>query len=161
MEDPFFIVNLYEMDVHKSLNSYICYAKKLTIVCICNRLPKGNIKISGNEKVTIMVKSGKKINCPVTASIELIGGKWKTIILYSLLSGTRRFGEIAVRIPDISRKVLTEQLKELESDGLILREQYKEIPPRVEYSLTELGKSLSPVFRELEIWGTENLLSKE
>ena len=108
-----------------------------------------------------MVKSGKKINCPVTASIELIGGKWKTIILYSLLSGTRRFGEIAVRIPDISRKVLTEQLKELESDGLILREQYKEIPPRVEYSLTELGKSLSPVFRELEIWVTENLLSKE
>ena len=161
MEDPFFIVNLYEMDVHKSLNSYICYAKKLTIVCICNRLRKGNIKISGNEKVTIMVKSGKKINCPVTASIELIGGKWKTIILYSLLSGTRRFGEIAVRIPDISRKVLTEQLKELESDGLILREQYKEIPPRVEYSLTDLGKSLSPVFRELEIWGTENLLSKE
>ena len=161
MEDPFFIVNLYETDVHKSLNSYICYAKKLTIVCICNRLRKGNIKISGNEKVTIMVKSGKKINCPVTASLELIGGKWKTIILYSLLSGTRRFGEIAVRIPDISRKVLTEQLKELESDGLILREQYKEIPPRVEYSLTELGKSLSPVFRELEIWGTENLLSKE
>lgn len=107
-----------------------------------------------------MIKSGKKINCPVTVSIELIGGKWKTIILYSLLSGTRRFGEIAVRIPDISRKVLTEQLKELESDGLIVREQYKEIPPRVEYSLTELGKSLSSVFRELEIWGTENLLAK-
>lgn len=155
------MVNLYKMDERKSLNSYICYAKKLTIVCICNRLRKGNIKISGNEKVTIIVKSAKKINCPVTASIELIGGKWKTIILYSLLSGTRRFGEIAVRIPDISRKVLTEQLKELESDGLILREQYKEIPPRVEYSLTDLGKSLSPVFRELEIWGTENLLSKE
>ena len=107
-----------------------------------------------------MIKSGKKINCPVTASIELIGGKWKTIILYSLLSGTRRFGEIAVRIPDISRKVLTEQLKELESDGLIVREQYKEIPPRVEYSLTDLGKSLSSVFRELEIWGTVNLLTK-
>ena len=107
-----------------------------------------------------MIKSGKKINCPVTASIELIGGKWKTIILYSLLSGTRRFGEIAVRIPDISRKVLTEQLKELESDGLVVREQYKEIPPRVEYSLTDLGKSLSSVFRELEIWGTENLLTK-
>ena len=140
--------------------SYICYAKKLTIVYICNRLPKGNLKESSNQKVTIMIKSGKKINCFVTASIELIGGKWKTIILYSLLSGTRRFGEIAVRIPDISRKVLTEQLKELESDGLIVREQYKEIPPRVEYSLTDLGKSLSSVFRELEIWGTENLLTK-
>ena len=140
--------------------SYICYAKKLTIVYICNRLPFGNLKESSNQKVTIMIKSGKKLNCPVTSSIELIGGKWKTIILYSLLSGTRRFGEIAVRIPDISRKVLTEQLKELESDGLIVREQYKEIPPRVEYSLTDLGKSLSSVFRELEIWGTENLLTK-
>jgi DNA-binding HxlR family transcriptional regulator len=79
--------------------------------------------------------------------------------LYSLWSGTRRFGEIAVRIPNISRKVLTDQLKELEADGLILREQYKEIPPRVEYSLTNLGKSLSPVIRELEIWGTENVLA--
>lgn len=108
-----------------------------------------------------MVKSNKKNKCPVAATIELIGGKWKTIILYSLLSNTKRFGEIAVRIPNISRKVLTEQLKELENDGLVLREQYKEIPPRVEYSLTDLGKSLSSVFRELEIWGTENVLTKE
>ncbi|SHG14595.1 transcriptional regulator, HxlR family [Bacteroides luti] len=107
-----------------------------------------------------MAKSEKKINCPVTATLELIGGKWKTIILYCLSSSTKRFGEIAVRIPNISRKVLTEQLKELENDGLILREHYKEIPPRVEYSLTDLGKSLSPVFHELEIWGTENVLNK-
>ena len=107
-----------------------------------------------------MANSEKKINCPVTATLELIGGKWKTIILYSLSSSTKRFGEIAVRIPNISRKVLTEQLKELENDGLILREHYKEIPPRVEYSLTDLGKSLSPVFHELEIWGIENVLNK-
>jgi DNA-binding HxlR family transcriptional regulator len=107
-----------------------------------------------------MLQQKKNINCPVTATLDLIGGKWKTIILYALLSGKRRFGEIAVRIPDISRKVLTEQLKELETDGLILRESYKEIPPRVEYSLTDLSKSLSPVFRELEIWGTENVLAK-
>ena len=106
-----------------------------------------------------MAKLKAKTQCPVTATVQLIGGRWKAIILYSLLAGTRRFGEIAVRIPDISRKVLTEQLKELESDGLIMRQQYKEIPPRVEYSLTELGKSLSPVFRELEIWGTENVLA--
>jgi DNA-binding HxlR family transcriptional regulator len=98
--------------------------------------------------------------CPVTATLELIGGKWKTLILYSLTSGTRRFGEIAVRIPDISRKVLTEQLKDLETSGLILREQYKEIPPRVEYSLTDLGRSLAPVFREMETWGMENVLEK-
>jgi len=98
--------------------------------------------------------------CPVTATLELIGGKWRTIILYSLSNGTRRFGEIAVRIPDISRKVLTEQLKELEANGLIERKTYKEIPPRVEYSLTETGKSLSAVFRELEIWGVNNVLTK-
>jgi len=106
-----------------------------------------------------MTRLKEKTQCPVTATLQLIGGKWKTIILYYLWSGTRRFGEIAVRIPNISRKVLTDQLKELEADGLILREQYKEIPPRVEYSLTNLGKSLSPIIRELEIWGTENVLA--
>jgi len=106
-----------------------------------------------------MAKIKEKTLCPVTATLQLIGGRWKTIILYTLTAGTKRFGEIAVRIPDISRKVLTEQLKELEADGLILREQFKEIPPRVEYSLTDLGKSLSSIIRELEIWGTENVLS--
>jgi DNA-binding HxlR family transcriptional regulator len=106
-----------------------------------------------------MAKVKVKTLCPVTATLQLIGGRWKTIILYSLTAGTKRFGEIAVRIPDISRKVLTEQLKELEADGLILREQYKEIPPRVEYSLTDLGKSLSSVISELEKWGTKNVLS--
>ena len=106
-----------------------------------------------------MARIKEKTQCPVTATLQLIGGRWKTIILYTLTAGTKRFGEIAVRIPDISRKVLTEQLKELEADGLILREQYKEIPPRVEYSLTGMGKSLSSVFREMEIWGTENVLA--
>jgi DNA-binding HxlR family transcriptional regulator len=106
-----------------------------------------------------MARIKEKTQCPVTATLQLIGGRWKTIILYTLTAGTKRFGEIAVRIPDISRKVLTEQLKELEADGLILREQFKEIPPRVEYSLTGMGKSLSSVFREMEIWGTENVLA--
>ena len=107
-----------------------------------------------------MAKTNIPTQCPVTATLELIGGKWKTIILYSLTNGTRRFGEIAVRIPDISRKVLTEQLKELEADGLVKREEFKEIPPRVEYSLTELGRSLASVFNALEIWGAENVLAK-
>ena len=107
-----------------------------------------------------MAKTNIPTQCPVTATLELIGGKWKTIILYSLTNGTRRFGEIAVRIPDISRKVLTDQLKEQEADGLINREEFKEIPPRVEYSLTELGHSLSSVFNALEIWGAENVLAK-
>lgn len=108
-----------------------------------------------------MTKIKEATLCPVTATLSLIGGKWKTLILYSLTNGTKRFGEIAVRIPDISRKVLTEQLKELEADGLIHRKQYNEIPPRVEYSLSDLGKSLSSVIRELEIWGNENVLAKK
>ena len=105
------------------------------------------------------LKEKTRCQCPVTATLQLIGGRWKTIILYCLSAGTKRFGEIAVRIPDISRKVLTEQLKELEADGLIHREQFKEIPPRVEYSLTDLGKSLSSVIQELEKWGLENVLA--
>lgn len=93
--------------------------------------------------------------------LELIGGKWKPVILYCIRSDKRRFGEIAARIPDISRKVLTEQLKELELDGLVVREQFKEIPPRVEYSLTELGKSLSPVLSEMEKWGSVYIINRE
>ncbi len=99
------------------------------------------------------------IACPVTATMALIGGRWKTIILHVLSENTRRFGEISCRIPSISRKVLTEQLKELEADGLISRKQYKEIPPRVEYSLTALGKSLSPILNEMAIWGKEKVLN--
>lgn len=110
-----------------------------------------------------MVTKAKKevdFKCPVSATLELIGGKWKPIILYCLRSDTRRFGEISARIPSISRKVLTDQLKELERDQLIKREHFKEIPPRVEYSLTELGKSMAPMLFEMEKWGMENLINK-
>lgn len=100
------------------------------------------------------------MSCPVTATLGVIGGKWKPIILYCLTSGTKRFGELSVRIPTISRKVLTEQLKSLEEDGLVLRKQYKEIPPRVEYSLTEMGESLSPIFNQMEVWGNKHVLLK-
>lgn len=105
-----------------------------------------------------MADSHENIECPITAMLELIGGKWKPIILYNLTSGTRRFGQLDVRIPGISRKVLTEQLRQLEKDGLITRKEYNEIPPRVEYSLTELGESLSPVFKEMASWGKEHVL---
>lgn len=120
-------------------------------------LPKGNRQNSGNERVTIMTKE-EVFNCPVTATLDKIGGKWRAHILYQLTSGTKRFGEIAVRIPGISRKVLTEQLKELEKDGLITRKQYKEIPPRVEYTLTPMGMSLSLIFDEMARWGKEHLV---
>jgi DNA-binding HxlR family transcriptional regulator len=107
------------------------------------------------------VKKEKKMQCPVAAMLELIGGKWKPVILYCLRSDTRRFGEIAARIPAISRKVLTDQLKELEQDHIIIRKQFNEIPPRVEYSLSALGKSMAPVLAEMEKWGNENILNKQ
>ncbi len=84
-----------------------------------------------------------------------MGGRWKTVILYILANKTLRFGEISVRIPAVSRKVLTEQLKELENDGLISRVKFNETPPRVEYTVTEFGKSLNKVLRKMEEWGTE------
>lgn len=99
--------------------------------------------------------------CPVTATLSLIGGKWKPLILFHLSDHTRRFGEIAVRMPTISRKVLSEQLKELEGDGLINRNQFKEIPPRVEYSLTELGNSVKPLLITMATWGQEMLMKNQ
>lgn len=94
--------------------------------------------------------------CPVSKTLSFIGGRWKVVIMFYLQNGKRRFGEIAARIPNISRKVLTEQLKELEADGLIQREYFKEIPPRVEYSITTLGLSLNNVLKEMENWGVQN-----
>lgn len=107
-----------------------------------------------------MASSKEEVGCPISATLDYIGGRWKAVILYFLGSGERRFGEIAARIPTISRKVLTQQLKELERDGLIVRKEFKEIPPRVEYALTDLGKSLGMVFKEMSKWGKENVLSK-
>lgn len=107
-----------------------------------------------------MASFNNDVDCPIAATLSLIGGRWKTIILYFLSSGEKRFGEIAARLPTISRKVLTQQLKELEKDGLITRNQHKGTPLRVEYSLAELGKSLSSVFDAMAIWGKANVLGK-
>jgi DNA-binding HxlR family transcriptional regulator len=102
-----------------------------------------------------MEKKAENIACPVTTAMTLVGGRWKSVIVYHLSDHTRRFGDIAARIPSISRKVLSEQLKEMEADGLINRQQFKEIPPRVEYSLTELGKSVRPLLKDMATWATE------
>jgi DNA-binding HxlR family transcriptional regulator len=108
----------------------------------------------------MVTNAGKKgeVKCPVTGLLQLIGGKWKPVILYCLRTDKRRFGEISARIPGLSRKVLTQQLKELEEDGLLTRKQFNEIPPRVEYELTMLGKSLEPVLNEMEKWGLDHIL---
>ena len=90
--------------------------------------------------------------CPVETTLLLIGDKWKVLILRDLMDGTRRFGELRRSVGGISQKVLTEKLRELEADGILTRTAYAEIPPRVEYALTELGSSLRPVLDSLAEW---------
>ncbi|WP_312076392.1 helix-turn-helix domain-containing protein [Chryseobacterium sp.] len=91
-------------------------------------------------------------SCPLGKAMAALGSKWKPIIILVIKDRKLRFGELAARINVISRKVLADQLREMESDGLIIREEYKEIPPRVEYSLTEKGLALLPIFFQLEEW---------
>lgn len=91
--------------------------------------------------------------CPVETTLTLIGDKWKVLILRDLMPGTKRFGELKKSIGTVSQKVLTAQLRAMEESGLVHREVYAEVPPRVEYSLTELGKSLKPILDSLWAWG--------
>jgi len=91
--------------------------------------------------------------CPVRAALSVIGGKWKPVVAYHLLQGTKRFGELRRLIPDATQKMLTQQLPEMERDGIVARKIYHEVPPRVEYSLTKYGLSLRPVMAELCEWG--------
>lgn len=91
--------------------------------------------------------------CPVETTLQLIGNKWEVLILRDLMPGTKRFGELRASIGTISQKVLTAKLREMEANGLVQRKVYAEVPPRVEYSLTPLGRSLKPVLDSLEKWG--------
>jgi DNA-binding HxlR family transcriptional regulator len=95
--------------------------------------------------------------CSVEATISLIDGKWKCVILFHLLGGTLRFNEIRRRIPDVTQRMLTNQLRELEVDGLIVRQVYPQVPPKVEYSLSPLGRSMEPVLLSLRTWGDANI----
>lgn len=91
--------------------------------------------------------------CAVEATLEVIGGKWKGVVLYHLLEGTHRFSELKRKLPSVTQRMLTKQLRELEDAGLVLRTVYAEVPPRVEYSLTDLGETLRPVVMALKVWG--------
>lgn len=91
--------------------------------------------------------------CPVETTLTLISDKWKVLILRDLLPGTRRFGELKRSIGGVTQKVLTAQLRQMEESGLVLRTVYPEVPPRVEYTLTELGRSLEPVLDVMKSWG--------
>lgn len=100
--------------------------------------------------------------CPVETTLTLIGDKWKVLILRDLLTGTKRFGELKKSVGNVSQKVLTSQLRDMEESGLVNRKVYAEVPPRVEYSLTELGKSLNPILDAMKCWGEDykNLLNE-
>ena len=93
--------------------------------------------------------------CPVETTLTLISDKWKVLILRDLLPGTKRFGELKKSVGNVSQKVLTSQLRQMEDSGLLTRTVYPEVPPRVEYNLTELGYSLKPVLDAMELWGAE------
>lgn len=108
------------------------------------------------EKKVVMSKSTviKELPaCPVETTLTLIGDKWKVLILRDLLTGTKRFGELKKSLGNVSQKVLTAQLRDMEESGLINRKVYAEVPPRVEYSLTVLGESLNPILDAMKCWG--------
>jgi DNA-binding HxlR family transcriptional regulator len=106
------------------------------------------------EEIKIMVTKNELPSCPVATTVQLIGNKWKLLIIRNLLQGTQRFGELQKTITGISQKVLTDNLRAMEADGLVVRKIYAEVPPKVEYSLSELGYSMKPIIDAMAIWGT-------
>ena len=95
-------------------------------------------------------------DCPIRTTIEVIGGKWKPLILYYLKTGPQRFGELRRSAPGITQKMLTDRLRELERDGVVHREVYPEVPPKVEYSLTTYGQTLRPLLQMMADWGEQH-----
>lgn len=91
--------------------------------------------------------------CAIESAMEVLGGRWKLAILKELLAGTRRFNELKRALPRITQRMLTRQLREMETDGLVIRTVYREVPPKVEYSLTEIGRSLDGIAEQLDTWG--------
>ncbi|HSE41995.1 MAG TPA: helix-turn-helix domain-containing protein [Acidobacteriota bacterium] len=98
-----------------------------------------------------------QFGCAVEAALEVIGGKWKAAILFRLLDGKKRFNQIKKLFPSLTQRILTQQLRELERDGVIHRKVYAEVPPRVEYSLTDFGQTLEPALRLLSSWGAKHV----
>lgn len=97
--------------------------------------------------------------CPIDATLSVIGGKWKGMILFHLSMGTIRYNELQRRLPMVTPRILAKQLRELEEDGVVHREVYQEIPPKVEYSLTEFGRTLVPILNLMEEWGNQLILN--
>jgi DNA-binding HxlR family transcriptional regulator len=133
-----------------------------THMCYCIHLyttDLGHLRVNG-------VMKRKVYNCPVEVTLDVIGGKWKALILWHLRSETMRFAELRKLIPSITQRMLTRQLRELEADGVLARKVYAVVPPKVEYSLTDRGDSLRPLLDVMCRWGkqwgtTRGDLSKE
>ncbi|NRB59076.1 MAG: helix-turn-helix transcriptional regulator [Winogradskyella sp.] len=111
--------------------------------------------LSQEEKLFRFEQIFQDLNqCPVTVTLKVIGGKWKPAILYLIDLGINRFGEMHRRLPGISKRMLTDHLRELENDGILHREVFAQVPPKVVYTLTEKGDTLTPIFKAMEEWGT-------
>ncbi|WP_421980982.1 winged helix-turn-helix transcriptional regulator [Roseibium sp.] len=95
--------------------------------------------------------------CPVTYCLSVIGGKWKPVIIFCIMNGVDRFGALQRAVPKITKQMLTKQLRELEADGLVTRTVYPEVPPRVDYALTDRGRSVLPVIEAMKAWGAANV----
>jgi DNA-binding HxlR family transcriptional regulator len=113
-----------------------------------------------NGKEMEIKLNGRIFHCPLDLASAFIGGKWKTVVLWYLCEGKKRFGELKKQIPNITEKMLSLQLKQLEKDGFVFRKIYAEVPPRVEYSLTEEGKTLIPILEAMCLWGKTKAKTK-
>lgn len=100
--------------------------------------------------------SKKAVSCPVEQTLEILGGRWKVLVIHELLAGTRRFSELQRALIGVSHRTLTQQLRELEQCGIVRREIFGEVPPKVEYSLTPLGKSMRPVLMAMHQWAVDH-----
>lgn len=97
----------------------------------------------------------KTVSCPVETAIKVMGGRWKVLVLHELFGGVKRFSELSQKLAGVSHRTLTQQLRELESDGIIRRKVYRQVPPKVEYSLTPIGETLKPVLDQLHAWSIQ------
>lgn len=138
----------------------------MNIVSIPTKTEEGTIKCYSYQKGTfvdfIAIREGviflmerELPACPVETTLLMISDKWKVLILRDLLNGTMRFSELRRSVGNVSQKVLTANLRQMERDGLVHREVYPEVPPRVEYSLTETGRTLQPIIEAMKDWGTQ------
>jgi DNA-binding HxlR family transcriptional regulator len=123
---------------------------------------KNNTNIDNQEVKNDKILVFDEISCPVTATMQVLGGKWKAILINAIYhTSPARFGELKRSVKGITQSMLTQQLRELEEDGIISRKIYAEIPPRVEYTLTEFGLTLSPIMQSMAMWGKEYRMKKQ